>query len=111
MYILKRLFLGVLWFGAIVGWLVYLARGTVKPSAQVFVAYNVQNFFVWKKYSDSPRCKFMSSRNYEVIFHCVNSTLYLFIAFCTMIITNVAIIYKLINAKFKNEQDTDHWQI
>ena len=89
------------------------ARLVTGISAIVFVAYNMQNFFVWKKIRNNNEylgCKFISSpSNYEAIFHRINSTLYSFIPFCTMIITNIAIIYKLVKAKFTNEQvSTDH---
>ena len=162
-FIYSEFFSGMLWFGATVGWVVHLTRGTVSPmtwtdcrlgyflfyffrsyssailiimciekflalyfplrmktfctvktarwvtgiGALVFTLYNVQNFFVWKRdRSEYLGCKFISSpSNYETIFHRINSTLYSFIPFCTMIIANAAIIYKLVKAKFKNEQD------
>ena len=69
-------------------------------------SFNIQNFFIWRAASQNGHkfCKPVGSlSNYQVINHRIDSTLYSFLPFCNMIITNFAIFFKLIRAKYKTK--------
>ena len=75
-------------------------------TALVFFAYNTQTFFVFhannnnKGYSS---CQ-TSPVSYILTFYHIDSIFYTFLPFLIMIITNFAIIYKFMKAKFKSKR-------
>ena len=66
----------------------------------VYIAYDFQCFFVFKKDPESFGCQVVS-QSYEAVFYRLDSILYSFGPFTIMIITNAAIIYKLMSLKIK----------
>ena len=72
-------------------------------SAVVFVIFDAQFLFIVEAYRDEDGydgCRYVDP-GYEIVLNRIDSTLYSFGPFAIMIIANLAIIYKLMKAKFK----------
>ena len=84
------------------------ARRISLVSGVIFVAFNLQFFFITKKYEDSvgKYCHYgNASREYlSTLFSIIVATMYSYVPFGLMVLSNLAIIYKFVRVKWKNRQ-------
>ena len=80
-------------------------------TASIFAIYNVQRFITYDKYTTRTgitKCKWVRvPPDYIPIYYRIESVLYSFGPFTIMIISNVAIIYKFMMAKWRNRQGSN----
>ena len=90
---------------------VCMTRRVSFVTAVIFMGFNIQFFFITKKFEDSvgAYCYYGISWGYlSILFSRVFPTLYSYVPFSVMIVTNFAIIYKFVSVKCRNRRgDTD----
>ena len=87
---------------------VSMARRLSLVTAIIFIGFDLQYFFITKKFEDSfgEYCDYgnVSWKYLTILFSIVNATLYSYLPFSIMTFTNVAIIYKFVSVKWRNRQ-------
>ena len=87
---------------------VQIAKRVVFITFLIYAAFESQFFFIIDARIDNgvSYCKFVRvSESYELTFNQIDSVLYSFGPFVIMTITNCAIIYKFLRAKYKTRRD------
>ena len=84
------------------------ARKVSLVTAIIFIGFNLQYFFITKKFEDSvgDYCEYgnVSQKYWNILFSIVDATLYSYGPFSIMTFTNLAIIYKFVSVKWRNRQ-------
>ena len=87
---------------------VSVARKVSLVTAIIFIGFNLQYFFITKKFHDvfGEHCHYgnVSWKYLNILFSIVDATLYSYLPFSIMTFTNVAIIYKFVTVKWRNRQ-------
>ena len=85
---------------------VSMARKVSMVTAIIFIGFDLQYFFITKKFEDSfgKYCYYgnVSWKYLNILFSIVDGTLYSYLPFSIMTFTNVAIIYKFVSVKWRN---------
>ena len=87
---------------------VSMARRLSLVTAIIFIGFDLQYFFITKKFEDSfgEYCDYgnVSCKYLTILFSIVNATLYSYLPFSIMIFTNVASTYKFVSVKWRKRQ-------
>ena len=87
---------------------VSMARKVSLVTAIIFIGFNLQYFFITKKFHDvfGEYCYYgnVSEQYRNILFNIVDATLYSYGPFSIMTFTNSAIIYKFVTVKWRNRR-------
>ena len=87
---------------------VSMARRVSLVTGIIFIGFNLQFFFISKKFGDSfgEYCYYgnVLDKYLNILFSIVIATLYSYLPFSIMAFTNLAIIYKFVTVKWRNRQ-------
>ena len=87
---------------------VSMARRVSLVTGIIFIGFNLQFFFIAKRFEDSvgEYCEYgnVSEKYLSILFSIVDVTLYSYGPFSIMTFTNLAIIYKFVSVKWRNRR-------